>query len=153
MFVKGGFLSHIAGKLFVRTGGRASGRKISFRIHNVFEGDEMNPGEHEWPDVSVAHCHAKTWEDWQALLPFRREKGSYRAELPPASTDAGGKINLHALFQSIEDAQGPAGLRLFYDEVVADTPELRARLEQHGLLRRINLDLDATLARHFPSQG
>ena len=50
----------------------------------------------------------------------------------------------------IEDEGGKAGLRAFFDEVCADTPSLRSRLQAHGLLSEVNLALDAALSTHFP---
>lgn len=145
-YLTGGFLSHVAGKIFCRTG--HPGR--SLRIHNMFDGDTMNAGEVLLDGVDLAHCHAKTWEDWQRAYHYRLQKGSYRADLPPARHQTGAGLSLHALFQFIEDNEGLDGLRRFFDEVVADTPDLRARLTREGLLRRVNLNLDAKLARHFP---
>ena len=42
------------------------------------------------------------------------------------------------------------GLRAFFDEVAADTPRLRAALSERGLLRRVDLPLDALRRKHFP---
>ncbi|HEC71399.1 MAG TPA: glycosyltransferase family 2 protein, partial [Roseobacter sp.] len=53
-------------------------------------------------------------------------------------------------FMMIEAESGEVGLRAFFDEVCADTPQLRDRLEAHGLLREINLHLPEHLATHFP---
>ncbi len=41
-------------------------------------------------------------------------------------------------------------VRAFFDEVCADTPALRQRLNEHRLLKHANLDLNTTLAKHFP---
>lgn len=145
-YVKGGFLSHVAGKLFVRTGMT----DVTVKIHNAFQGEVMNPGQVELPQIELAHCHAKTWEDWIAAYRYRLDKGSYRAELGPAQPRERGGLSLHELFGMIEAEDGTAGLRAFYDEVCADTPDLRARLDAHGLLRHVTLDLAAKRTRHFP---
>lgn len=144
--LKGGFLSHVAGKLFVRSG--LDG--ITVKIHNAFQGDRMLPDAQEPGGIALAHCHAKSWEDWQAAYAYRLDKGSYRAELKPAVKPEQGGMSLHDLFRGIEAEQGTAGLRAFYDEVVGDSPDLRARLDAHGLLRIVPLDLDGACARHFP---
>lgn len=60
---------------------------------------------------------------------------------------------MHELFQMIETDSGEAGLRAFFDEVSADTPELRARLTAEGLLRVCDLELDAKRRKHFPEFG
>ena len=57
---------------------------------------------------------------------------------------------MHDLFTMIESEKGTAGLRAFFDEVCADPPELRARLNSYGLLRLVELNLDQALATHFP---
>lgn len=145
-YLRAGFLSHVAGKIFVRTGLQ----DMHLRIHNAFQGDDMNPGEVELPGIDLAHCHAKTWDDWMASYQFRLEQGSYRSEIPSVHSTEKGGLTIHEMFSAIEAHDGAAGLRAFYDEVAGDSPELRARLEDHGALRLIDLDLDATVARHFP---
>lgn len=145
-FLKGGFLSHLAGKVFVRTGLD----KIHVRIHNVFQGGEMIPTAERQPHIDLAHAHAKSWESWLAAYRYRLTKGSYRPELGPNKPYDKGGLSMHDLFQMIEAESGLAGLRAFFDEVCADTPALRARLEKHGLLRRANLSLKHPIATYFP---
>lgn len=144
--VKGGFLSHLAGKLFVRTGLG----DLTIKIHNVFQNAVMNPGEAELNIVSLCHCHAKSWEDWISAFRFRLEKGSYRAELAPNRSRETGGMTMHELFRWIEADAGESGLRAFHDEVCADTPDLRARLSDQGLLRLCDLQLAAKRRKHFP---
>lgn len=148
-FVKGGFLSHLAGKLFVRTGHRFT----EFRIHNAYMGEDMNPGETELEDVALCHCHARDWESWHAALAFRREKGAYRADLAPNRPREKGGITLHELLADLEKEEGADGLRAFVDEFCADTPSLRARLKAEGLLHCSDLDLDSKRRKHFPDFG
>lgn len=147
LHVKGGFLSHLQGKLFVRTGFQG----LNVRIHNVFLGTESNPGEMELDGVSLCHCHANSWEEWLSLYRFRLEHGSYRAELAPNHPRDQGGLSMHELFQFIEAEEGEAGLRAFHDELCADTPELRARLHSAGLLHLCDLQLDAKRQKHFPN--
>ncbi len=144
--LKGGFLSHLAGKIFVRTG--VPGLKL--RIHNAFQGNEMIKAEVDQPNVQLAHCHAKTWGDWQRHFRYRHASGSYRADLGPARARDRGGITMHELFNMIQRENGTEGLRAFYDEVCTATPQLCTRLEEHGLLRRVALDLDTKVAHHFP---
>ncbi len=144
--LKGGFVSHVAGKLFVRTGLD----DITVKIHNAFQGDQMLAGAAEPGGLSLAHCHAKTWDAWRAAYGYRLDKGSYRSELKPATGPDKGGMTLHDLFRWLEAERGEAGLRAFYDEVIGDSPDMRARLSAQGLLRRVDLDLDAPLRRHFP---
>ncbi|MFC3117993.1 hypothetical protein ACFOHS_05975 [Jhaorihella thermophila] len=84
----------------------------------------------------------KSWEDWIAAYRYRLEKGSYRAELAPARPRDQGGMTLHEALRFVEADSGEAGLRAFYDEICAATPEARARLHRAGMLRRCELDLD-----------
>ncbi|MEM9637722.1 MAG: glycosyltransferase family 2 protein [Pseudomonadota bacterium] len=145
-YVKGGFVSHVAGKLFVRTG--MADMKI--RIHNAQQGEVMNPHSADLEQVALAHCHAMNWQDWRGAYDYRHEKGSYRANLAPAVPQHAGGVTLHELFRAIYAQDGEAGLRAFFDEVCADTPEHRARLQDEGLLAEHVLDLDAKMQKHFP---
>ncbi|WP_299597418.1 glycosyltransferase family 2 protein [uncultured Tateyamaria sp.] len=146
-YVKGGFLSHVAGKLFVRTGLP----DIQVRIHNAFQSGQMLANAVELPEIELAHCHAKSWEAWRATYAYRLEKGSYRADLKPAMTPEKGGMTLHEMFKHLEATEGEDGLRAFYDEVIGDSPDMRARLQAHGLLREVDLNLDALMAKHFPN--
>jgi len=147
--VKGGFLSHLAGKLFVRT----NMSDLTVKIHNVFQGEIINPGEVELDSIALCHAHAKSWQDWISAYRFRLQKGSYRAELAPNLPREKGGMSMHELLQRIEEEQGEAGLRAFHDELCADTPELRARLKAEGLLRVCDLDLAGKRRKHFPEWG
>ena len=145
-YLSGGFLSHVAGKLFYRTG--IDGLRM--KIHNITVDGVQNPGETALSETELCHMHAQSWEAWQRTYRYRMSMGSYRAELKPqVNRDAGG-LSLHELFHMIEQEDGEAGLRAFYDEVCMATPELRARLESEGLLRQHDLALSACRARHFP---
>lgn len=144
--IRGGFLSHLAGKLFVRTGLP----DMELRIHNIYRGDQMNPGEVELDAVTLCHRHTTSWEQWQAHYRFRLERGSYRAGLARARARDSGGMTLHELLSWLEAEEGTEGLRAFFDEVCSDSPDLRARLDRHGLLLRHDLDLEGHRARHFP---
>lgn len=148
-YIKGGFLSHLAGKVFVRTGLP----DMQIRIHNAFRHDAELKGPDDTDGIDLAHCHATSWEDWLTRYRFRLARGSYRAALAPNRPRDKGGITLHELFKTIEADDGEAGLRAFFDEVCADTPQLRERLARHGLLRHADLDLIATTAKHFPHAG
>lgn len=144
--LKGGFLSHIAGKIFVRTGIKG----LKFRIHNAFLEGETNPGHVEVPQLHLAHFHAADWETWFAHFTYRHARGSYRADLGPARARDRGGITTHELFTMILKEDGEAGLRAFFDEVCADTPALRARLQSHGCLYCAAFPFDTALAKYFP---
>lgn len=143
-FVPGGFLSHLAGKLLVRTGLP----DVTIRIHNLYVGSRMNPGEQPLETVDLCHRHVRGWDPWIETYRFRMSLGAYRSGLNPAGTGDG--PSLHDALAAIEREQGKSGLRKFFDELCCDTPALRNRLSKEGLLRRRNLDLTAKLNRHFP---
>jgi len=144
--VKGGFLSHLAGKVFVRT----DHPHMELRIHNAFLDGVKNPHEVTLNDMSLAHLHAPDWASWQAHFDYRLEKGAYRADLAPAQPREKGGVTLHEVLSGIVAQSGMTGLRQFFDEVCADTPALRERLEARGLLKIHDLQLDAKLHHHFP---
>ncbi|MDC1482096.1 hypothetical protein N8146_07395 [Ascidiaceihabitans sp.] len=58
---------------------------------------------------------------------------------------------MHDMFVMLEGTEGTDGLRRFFDDVAVGSPELQSRLKNNDLLRKIDLDLDAKLARHFPN--
>ncbi|WGW02582.1 glycosyltransferase family 2 protein [Tropicibacter oceani] len=143
--LSGGFLSHVAGKLFFRTG--LGG--LDIKIHNVTLDGVQNPGQVELTGVELGHFHSSSWDHFIAGYRFRLERGSYRAELKP-QVRQGDALNLHDLFRTIEAEAGEDGLRAFFDEVCTASAPLCDRLERHGLLRRHRMDLAALRARHFP---
>ena len=145
-YLRGGFMSHVAGKLFARTGLEG----VDFRIHNVLVNRKTSPDGTTLDGVDLCHFHAKPWEDWFATYRYRLQNGSYRPELPPAVPHDRGGLTLHELFTAIETEDGEAGLRAFFDEVCADTPMLRARLAAEGLLCTHDLQLSAKIRKHFP---
>ncbi|WP_137699964.1 glycosyltransferase family 2 protein [Marimonas lutisalis] len=145
-FLNGGFLSHVAGKLFIRTGIDGLGIKI----HNIQLGEDQNPGQVELTGTELCHMHAQSWQAWMKTYRYRLEQGSYRPSLAPNRARDMGGMTMHELFRFLEDSEGEAGLRRFYDEVCLATPDLRARLSAQGLLRSYALGLDAKRARHFP---
>lgn len=149
-FLNGGFLSHLAGKMAVRT----NQPDMMVRIHNVIQNGVQNPGEEELPDLTLCHLHAYDWDQWRKSLNYRRRKGSYRAELAPPVAPPGTKPdpdapNLNRLFDEIEASGGEPALRAFYDEVCLATPELQSRLERFGHFHLRNLDLQAARIRQF----
>ena len=144
--LNGGFLSHVAGKIFVRTGQE----KVSLRIHNAFDEAGQIANDHDLTETHLCHFHAPSWEAWQSAYRFRLASGSYRPDLKGALSIP---TTMNALFNAIEQDGGEAALRAFYDEVCTATPALCARLEARGLLHRIDLNLDTKRARHFPDFG
>ena len=144
--LNGGFLSHVAGKVFVRTGQPGT----SLRIHNAFRGKAMDDSPVELTATRLCHLHARDWNDWRARLNYRHMAGAYRPDIRPAGK---GALAIHDLLVQIEAEGGETGLRAYFTEVCTATPTLRARLKAHGHLHAIALDLDAKRARHFPDAG
>lgn len=144
--IAGGFLSHLQGKLFVRTGLD----QFEIRIHNAYQDKVENPNSQELPQIDLCHLHVGNWDSWLAQYRYRLNNGSYRSELSPARPRHRGGITKHELLIAIEKEQGIDGLRKFYDEICADSPMLRDRLSQEGLLRHRDLQLTACLEKHFP---
>lgn len=147
--MKGGFLSHVQGKLFVRPGME----QAKFRIHNIMVGDIENPNLVELSGIDLCHFHARSWDQWLGHYRYRHAKGSYRSDLGPKNRDERVALNLHDLFHLVESESGTDGLRHFFDEVCADTPDHRQRLQAEGLLRIIDLELDRKRQKHFPDFG
>ena len=139
-YVRAGFLSHVAGKLLYRTG--LEGLKV--KIHNVLLDGEENPGEVHLRDIDLCHLHARDWPSWSAHFAYRHAKGSYRPELRGS-----GPMSAHDFFNALLAEEGDAGLRAFFDEVVAATPAHVEALRNEGLLRHHALDLDDAVERQF----
>lgn len=144
--IRGGFLSHVAGKVFVRTGQD----KVTCKIHNVIIAGETNPAEVELPDVSLCHLHARDWDHWIASYRYRIARGSYRPGLGPVRPWQKDSPTLHDILRALEAQDGEAGLRALFHEVAEDTPALRKRLSDLGLLRLCDLGLAQKRQQHFP---
>ncbi len=142
----GGFLSHVAGKIFVST----SLAGAEFRIHNVIVDGVQNPNHAELGGLALCHMHAPDAETWLAHYRFRHDRGSYRSELKPPRPSEDGGMTLHQMLSAIEADDGEDGLRAFFQSACTATPDLCAALRAEGLLRRVILDLDAARAGQFP---
>lgn len=146
IFLKGGFISHTAGKVFARTGLD----EVQIRIHNMMIGGNKDPEPHRIAGIDLCHHHAEDWDHWYASYRYRLEKGSYRADLSPAFERVVGGMNTHELLSMIEGEQGKAGLRAFFEEINVQGDGALARLEGAGLVKRRDLGLDAKRRKHFP---
>jgi len=139
-----GFLSHVAGKVFLRTGLE----DVEFRIHNAFVDGQQNPGQVELPDIALLHMHARGWEDWSARFDYRHAKGAYRAELGRKGPSG---LTLHQFFSALLEQEGQPGLRAFYDRICLATQDHCAALSELGLLRDVDLDLADSRRKQFPA--
>lgn len=145
-YLRGGFLSHTAGKIFVRTGLG----EITLRIHKAFVGDTEVPGAVSLPQTDLAHRHALSWDDWHSRFQYRLEKGAYRGDVTRDGSKKTRQTELHEFFRHLIDTEGLSGLHAFHDEVAADTPAMRRKLADHDLLRVVDLDLESAVQKHFP---
>lgn len=143
-YIKGGFVSHIAGKLFLRT----KQKDMEIKIHNVDQNGVENPGQRDLDDLTILHRHTTSWDHWMQSFEYRHRRGSYRDELGAASPVDQGGLNLHKLFAHLSEE--PDGLRRFYEEVCLATPELRQKLEARDMLRSHRLELGDKRRKHFP---
>ena len=140
MHLWGGFLSHVSGKVFARTGIEDA----RFGIHTLkYQGAEITDNQ-DLTSVAVAHFHAPSWEHFKRHLEFRQTKGSYRRK-----TDDPDKILLGDILDLLIEEDGEDGLRALFDEVALDTPDLRQRLSEHGMLVEHDFDLDGAVRRVF----
>ncbi len=144
-YLSGGFLSHVAGKLFFRTGLKG----LQIKIHNVILDGEQNPGQVELPEIELGHFHADSWQHFIQAYRFRLAKGSYRSELKP-QVRKDGALNLHDLFQTIESDGGEEALKAFFHEVCVADIDLSLRLKANGLLRRHQMNFQSLREKHFP---
>lgn len=145
-YVKGGFMSHVAGKIFARTGLDM----VRYRIHNVYVDGCKNPGQIELPDVDLCHHHGHTWQAWRASFDDRLEKGSYRPDLAPNLPPELGGLSMHDLFTLILQNHGETGLRQAFDELAARDNSVFARLRAGNWIKTRDLQLDRKIAKHFP---
>jgi len=144
--LNGGFLSHVAGKVLVRTGHKG----ISLRIHNAFQHGTKDNDPALLGNTQLVHLHGQDWDHWLNHYRFRLSQGSYRESLKAAPMADGVALNMNQLFTMLEDEGGEEALRAFYNEVCTATPDLREKLAEYGHLHAISLDLAAKRARHFP---
>ncbi|CUH80338.1 glycosyltransferase family 2 protein [Tropicibacter naphthalenivorans] len=135
----GGFLSHTSGKVFARTG--IPDTRLG--IHALKMHKEEVSNRHRPPGIWLAHFHAPSWEHFRSHLEFRRTRGSYRKrnERP--------ELGQSELFDFLMEEEGDEGLRAFFEEVCADTPELRERLSEHNMLLTHDFDFDGAVHRVF----
>ncbi|OSQ60263.1 hypothetical protein MCRY_10420 [Marivita cryptomonadis] len=138
-YVRGGFLSHLAGKVFARTGLG----NVRLAIHRLRLKGEDVLNTATLDGAFVGHLHAPNWDNFIEKLEFRQAQGSYRVK----SDDA--LKNIGHLLRYLRDEEGEDGLRLFFTEVCEDTPDLRARLKKHGLLLTPKFNPDAAVERVF----
>ncbi|MGH1353573.1 MAG: glycosyltransferase family 2 protein [Thalassovita sp.] len=133
-----GFLSHTEGKHLMRTGLDGVRMGVHTSLHGGLGISNIDTSAGGY----LGHAHAPDWQTFRAHLDFRTKRGSYR------KADAE-KLQLKDVLDFVIEENGEDGLRQFFDELCVATPRLTDVLDQHGLLLRRKLDLDAKVARHF----
>ncbi|WP_425098413.1 glycosyltransferase family 2 protein [Tropicibacter sp. S64] len=139
MHLYGGFLSHTSGKIFARTG--IPDTRLG--IHTMKYNGEDTTNRTKPPGLYLAHFHAPSWDHFRRHLKFRQEKGSYR----PRSERT--ELGQAELLKFVAEEEGDMGLFTVFEEVCADTPELRDRLAERGMLLTHAFDFDAAVMRVF----
>jgi hypothetical protein len=136
--LRGGFISHLEGKLIARCGIPG----VRFGLHALLQNGQPASNRLTRPAVYLGHAHAPDWDTFHNHLEFRLQKGSYRKVEDSA-------FHLSDIFALLREEDGESGLRAFFTEVCEGTDTLTAALEAHGMLVRAPLDLDAKVMRFF----
>ncbi|CUH80440.1 hypothetical protein TRM7557_02897 [Tritonibacter multivorans] len=143
-YLRGGFLSHLQGKVLLRTGMGA----VEVKIHNGFLDGEIPAADLEGWDL--CHFHSPDWDRWLANFNYRLDRGSYREGLAAARPNT---QPLHHVLSALYHSEGEAGLHRFFAEVCADSPALRQRLAAVNGICQHALNRAETRSRHFPQFG
>ncbi|MCX7646923.1 MAG: FkbM family methyltransferase [Rhodobacteraceae bacterium] len=145
-YLERGFLSHTAGKCFVRTG-RAD---VVLSIHDPFVGGvRVTP---PWlPDTYLLHLHGDDEERWLAAVGRRLTTGAYQAKFHDDRRRArrGEGPGRNAYLTELMAREGEAGLRRFFRQVcVFDAT--KAPLRRFGLILKLRLWLPEKVETWFP---
>lgn len=137
-YLRGGFISHLEGKLIARCGIPG----LRFGLHALLQNGRPASNRMALPGLYLGHAHAPDWETFRAHLDFRLVEGSYRKPAESA-------LHLQDIFEMLQSESGENGLRGFFNEVCEGTHALTTALEARGMLLRAPLDLDAKIKRIF----
>lgn len=136
--LRGGYVSHLEGKLVVRTGleGAEPG------IHTLMWTGRAATNRVILRGSFLGHAHAPSYAEFRDKLAFRMDHGSYRK-----TDDA--SFRLADVIGFLRDSEGEAGLRQFYDEVCTGTPRLMHALARRNMLLTREMPLDRLVQAHF----
>lgn len=140
LHLRGGFISHIDGKIFVRSGLK----NVTIGIHSLLYQGLAATNIHTQNALRLGHAHAPSWEIFQKHLAFRLAHGSYRKR---DNTD----FRLADIIDFLRETEGKNGLRHLFQEVNEATPALVAALRHHNMLLDHPLDLDQKIRDVFGS--
>ncbi|MCM2560882.1 glycosyltransferase family 2 protein [Lutimaribacter sp. EGI FJ00015] len=136
--LRGGFVSHLEGKLITRTG--IPGLRLG--LHTLTHEGAPVQNRLRSEQILLGHAHAPDWDTFRRHLDFRMTRGSYRK----AEAD---RFKLRDVLAFLVETEGEPGLRAFFDEVCAASPTLVKELRARGMLVERPLNLDQAVARHF----
>ena len=136
--LRGGFISHLEGKLIARCGIPG----IRFGLHALLLNGHPASNRMTKADILLGHAHAPDWDSFHRHLEFRLTQGSYRKTDDEA-------LGLRDILELLRAEDGEDGLRAFFAEVCEGNDRLTDALEAHGMLIRAPLDLDAKVLRVF----
>lgn len=142
LHLRGGFISHIDGKIFVRGGLK----NITVGIHSLLYQGLAATNKHVQNTLRLGHAHAPSWEIFQKHLSFRLSHGSYRKR---DNSDFRLADIIDYLRESECETEGKTGLQHLFNEVNAATPALVAALCDHNMLIEHPLDLDGKIRDVF----
>lgn len=145
-FLEHGFLSHTAGKCFVRTG--LSG--IALSIHAPFaDGTRMVPPT--LPQAFLLHLHGDDEDRWIAAVGRRLATGAYQAKFHDARSKGRGSEGpgRNAFLTNLMQREGEEGLRRFF-RAVCVFDESKRPLRRHGLILKLRLWLPEKVETCFP---
>ncbi|MDQ7071444.1 MAG: glycosyltransferase family 2 protein [Rhodobacterales bacterium] len=138
LHLRGGYISHIDGKIFVRRGLE----NVTIGIHSLLYQGVAATNAHIQNTLRLGHAHAPSLEIFQKHLSFRLSHGSYRKR---DNTD----FRLADIIDYLRETEGETGLQHLFNEVSAATPTLVAALRQHNMLIEHPLDLDRKIMDIF----
>ena len=137
-YLRGGYLSHLEGKMIARTG--IPGVRLG--LHALLYRGAAATNIARIEGLYVGHAHAPDWNSFRHGLDFRLEHGSYKKR------DDNG-FRLPDVLRYLRSEEGEDGLRSFFAEVCEATPELVKRLRDNEMLVTRKLDLDTKVREVF----
>jgi len=136
--LRGGYISHLEGKIIARTG--LPGARVG--IHALLHRRQMVTNKLRLDDTLIGHAHAPSWQVFEKHLKFRMTKGSYQKR---------GRTGFRLLdvLEFLIEEEGETALRRFYTEVCEARPELIEKLAEYNMLVTHPLDLQRKIAEVF----
>ncbi|OUS22048.1 hypothetical protein A9Q95_03125 [Rhodobacterales bacterium 59_46_T64] len=142
--LRGGFISHLGGKIFARTG--ITNARLG--IHMLFEDGVPTLGRLSSNDLFIGHAHAPSWPVFERHIAFRMTHGSYRKR---NSKNFRLADIIDVLTQDHDPENDPDHpMRGFFREVCEARTDLIAALRRHDMLLTRDLHLDALRRDTFP---